>query len=58
MAGASEVSGDVYRDSTVSEQCLHELLDFFVKNVYKAKNADRRVSDWSPREVSARWYCK
>ena len=27
----------------VSEECLQELLDFFIKSVYKARNIDRRV---------------
>lgn len=29
--------------SVVTEECLLELLDFFVKNAYKAKAMDRRV---------------
>ena len=30
--------------SVVTEECLTELLDFFMKSVYKARNMDRRVS--------------
>ena len=32
------------RDSVVTEECLQELLDFFVKSAYRAKTVDRRVS--------------
>ena len=35
---------DLDAESMVTEQCLQELLDFFYKNSYKAKTADRRVS--------------
>ena len=31
-------------DSVVTEECLQELLDFFVKSAYRAKTVDRRVS--------------
>ena len=31
-------------DSVVTEECLEELLDFFVKSAYRAKTVDRRVS--------------
>ena len=30
--------------SVVTKECLEELLDFFFKNAYRAKNLDRRVS--------------
>jgi len=30
-------------DCEVSEECLQELLDFFIKSVYKARSGDRRV---------------
>ena len=30
--------------SVVTEECLQELLDFFVKSAYRAKTVDRRVS--------------
>ncbi len=30
-------------DSTVTNECLQELLDVFVTAVYKAKTTDRRV---------------
>ena len=32
-----------YPDCEVSKECLEELLDFFIKSVYKARNVDRRV---------------
>lgn len=31
-------------DGVVTEECLQELLDFFMKSVYKARTVDRRVS--------------
>ena len=34
----------VVGDSVVTEECLQELLDFFVKSAYRAKTVDRRVS--------------
>ncbi len=30
-------------ESVVTQECLHELLDFFIKNAYKARTVDRRV---------------
>ena len=30
---------------TVTPECIQELLDFFIKNAYKAKNVDQRVCD-------------
>ena len=39
--GGDSVAGG---DSVVTEECLQELLDFFAKNVYRAKTVDRRVS--------------
>ena len=35
-------------DSVVTEECLQELLDFFVKSAYRAKTVDRRVSTAVP----------
>lgn len=29
---------------TVTPECIQELLDFFIKNAYKARNVDQRVS--------------
>ena len=40
--GGDDVAG--VGDSVVTEQCLQELLDFFVKSAYRAKTVDRRVS--------------
>lgn len=40
------MAADTSFDSVVTEECLHELLDFFIKNAYKARNVDRRVSRW------------
>ena len=31
------------KDSIVTAECLEELLEFFSKAAYKAKNVDRRV---------------
>ena len=31
-------------DGMVTEECLQELLNFFMKSVYKARTLDRRVS--------------
>ena len=28
---------------TVTAECIQELLDFFIKSAYKAKNVDQRV---------------
>lgn len=39
----SERMADTENGGIVTEECLQELLDFFVKNAYKAKNVDRRV---------------
>lgn len=36
-------------ESVVTEECLHELLDFFIKSAYKARTADRRVKTLSPQ---------
>ena len=35
-------------DSVVTEECLQELLDFFVKSAYRAKTVDRHVSTVYP----------
>ena len=40
--GGDGVAGE--GDSVVTEECLQELLDFFVKSAYRAKTVDRRVS--------------
>ena len=42
-------AGAASSDSVVTEECLVELLDFFIKSAYKARNADRRVSRWGGR---------
>ena len=39
--GGDSVAGG---NSVVTEECLQELLDFFVKSAYRAKTVDRRVS--------------
>ena len=31
-------------DGTVTPECIQELLDFFIKHAYRAKNVDQRVS--------------
>ena len=33
---------------TVTQECIQELLDFFIKNAYKARNVDQRVRDPYP----------
>ena len=35
---------NVETDSVVSDECIHELLEFFSRSSYKARSADRRVS--------------
>ena len=47
QVGVMAEGGDdvaVVGDSVVTEECLQELLDFFVKSAYRAKTVDRRVS--------------
>ena len=45
MAEARRLSSSLEssNDSSVSGECLQELLDLFVKNTYRAKTVDRRV---------------
>lgn len=47
QVGVMAEGGDdvaVVGGSVVTEECLQELLDFFVKSAYRAKTVDRRVS--------------
>ena len=43
----STMAGQGRRKSggTVTQECIQELLDFFIKNAYKARNVDQRVRD-------------
>lgn len=44
----------VVGDSVVTEECLQELLDFFVKSAYRAKTVDRRVSAMNNKQGKVR----
>ena len=60
QVGVMAEGGDdvaVVGDSVVTEECLQELLDFFVKSAYRAKTVDRRVSAMNNMQSKVRVRC-